>query len=589
METSTARRGLAVDLALAAALALVLSLVWTLNDWPRLSRMLLPDNDDMVRLAQVRDWLAGQPLNDWTQYRMTPPLGAPMHWSRVNDAGIAGLILAATPLLGRAQAELFAVIAYPALLFACALFLSARIGRRLWGTEAGPVAAVLTALAYPGTTVFIPGRIDHHALQVVLLQLIVLLLMQAPRLRGGVLTGALVAITLVVGLETAPQIVALVGCLVLLWVDRGKAERARLAGFAAGITAVTLLFFLFLRPTYWNAALCDGFTPASVAAAVALGLALGALAVATPHLGTWRLRLTAGAVLGACAVAAVLLAFPACLQGPYGAMHPFLRTAFMPYINEANSVFAQPRIARVIATGGLVATATIVSAWMLVRERARWQLVLPLAAAIGISGVVMLFQMRGAYVGAPLVAPMLAVLVVMARRRSRHRLPAVVGAWIAGAGMAYVAIPEQIETLAAPAADEAGSHANTPRLACTGGDAWRLLDGFPPGRVMAGSNVAAYLIGATHHATVGAGYHRNDAGNMAVYRFFLSAPEQARAIGRAWQVDYVAFCPDDFGEIDVTRRYPASLAARLERDDPPSWLRPLPLHGEALRFYRVVP
>ncbi|WP_204278395.1 hypothetical protein, partial [Enterobacter kobei] len=90
---------------------------------------------------------------------------------------------------------------YPGLLFACAIFLSARIGRRLWGAEAGPVAAVLTALAYPGTTVFIPGRIDHHALQVVLIQLLVLALMRAPNARAGAAAGLLTALSLIVGLE----------------------------------------------------------------------------------------------------------------------------------------------------------------------------------------------------------------------------------------------------------------------------------------------------------------------------------------------------------------------------------------------------
>ena len=104
---------------------------------------------------------------------------------------------------------------------------------------------------------------------------------------------------------------------------------------------------------------------------------------------------------------------------------------------------------------------------------------------------------------------------------------------------------------------------------------------------MAGTSIAAYLIGATHHSTVGAGYHRNNAGNMAMYRFFLSAPDRSREIGRAWKADYVAFCPGDFSEIDVARNFPASLAARLERGEPLPWLEPLPLKGTELRLYKV--
>ena len=148
--THVRRRTLRADALLALAIAVLLSISWGVADWARLRHMLLPDPDDMVRLAQVRDWLAGQASNDWTQYRMAPPAGSPMHWSRVNDFGIAVIILALTPMLGQHYAELTAALLYPGLLFACALLLSARIGRRLWGAGGGPVAAVLTALAYPG-------------------------------------------------------------------------------------------------------------------------------------------------------------------------------------------------------------------------------------------------------------------------------------------------------------------------------------------------------------------------------------------------------------------------------------------------------
>jgi hypothetical protein len=180
----------------------------------------------------------------------------------------------------------------------------------------------------------------------------------------------------------------------------------------------------------------------------------------------------------------------------------------------------------------------------------------------------------------------LAGLVLAARRRTTWQLPAVIGAWLAGAGMAYVTIPEQIEILAArPGAP--GVNRPTLQVVCSCGDAWRQVDRYPPGVVMAGTNVAAYLVGATHHKTIGAGYHRNNAGNMAMYRFFLSPPDRAREIARTWKTDYVAFCPGDFVEIDVTRNFPASLAARLQRGEPLRWLDPLPLKDTPLRLYKV--
>lgn len=584
---ATARRqSIVLDVALAVALALILSAVWALKDWSRLSHMLLPDTDDMMRLAQVRDWIAGQGINDWTQYRMGPSQGSPMHWSRINDFGIAALILLARPFAGQADAELFAVLVYPGVLFACAIFLSARIARGLWGPSAGPVAAVLTALAYPGTTVFIPGRVDHHGLQVVLIQLLVLLLMCRPRWKVGVTAGAFTAVSLVVGLETAPQVAVLIAVMAMLWAVRGIDEQTRLAGFAAGLGAATLFFLAFLRPTYWNPALCDAFTPASSTAALAAAAALALLAVATRRLPDWRARVGVGALLGAVALGAVLIAFPSCINGPYGAMDPFLRRAFMPFIEEANGIFSQPGFVRIIAMAGVSIAACCAAVWMVFRERTRWPVLLPIVAVVAASAVVMLFQVRGVYIGAPLGASVLAGLVVVARRRATWQLAATMAAWLVGAGIAYSAIPAQVERLASL---RSGADAKRPvsYLVCSVGDTWEQVDRYPRGVVMAPTSVAAYLIGATHHSTIGAGYHRNNAGNMAMYNFFLSAPDRSREIAREWNANYVIFCPGDFAEIDVTDNFKGSVADRLQRGEALPWLEPLPLRNTPLRLYKL--
>ena len=61
--------------------------------------------DDYMRLVEVRDLLAGQGWFDLTQYRLDPPAGVVMHWSRVVDVPIAFLIQILAPLAGRAGAE----------------------------------------------------------------------------------------------------------------------------------------------------------------------------------------------------------------------------------------------------------------------------------------------------------------------------------------------------------------------------------------------------------------------------------------------------------------------------------------------------
>lgn len=335
------------DPVVAALIAAVMMLGWSLTAWADLSRLILPTADDIVRLAQIRDWLNGQAFDDWTQYRMAPP-GTDMHWSRLADFGPAAIIFLLTPLLGQARAELVAVIAGPALLFVPMICLNMAMARRLWGAEAGIVAALLTAVAYPGTTLFAPGRIDHHGLQAVSVGIGALAMMQPPGWRWGAVAGGAAAFSLMIGLETVPQIAMLLACAVLFWVIAGEPERLRLAGFAGALAAVTLFFIAAMRPRYWPAELCDAFTPASASAILCVALALAGLVALTGRLRDWRRRLGAAALLGPAAVALTLTLYPGCRSFPYGAVDPFLRAYFLAYIEEAVSILQQNEVPRIV-------------------------------------------------------------------------------------------------------------------------------------------------------------------------------------------------------------------------------------------------
>ena len=580
LETRAIRR----DWLLAVLLAAILSLCWAVNDWPQVGRLNLPDSDDMMRLAQVRDWIAGQGFNDWTQYRVGPPGGSPMHWSRINDLGPAGLIVALTPLLGRHGAEVAAVLGYPATLFAVYLFLSARIARRIGASGSAMVAIVLAALAYPANALFLPGRIDHHGLQIVLILATVLALSRRPSLASGVSAGACVAASLGIGLETAPQLAAVMAALFGRWVWRGEREGPCVAGFGVALGGVTLLLLAFARPTFWPAQWCDTFTPASTTATLVAAVLFAALGAAGERIVDWRWRLVIGGIGGAVSLGNTLAAYPVCLAGPYGPMDAFVRHALIDHIIEAQGLFAAGYAMGVPSAGVmLVASVAAVGLWR--ARRLRRDHALAQLAVLATSGAVLLCQLRGAYIGSALAAPILAQLVLAAREVPRWRAPAVGAAWLASAGMVWLAVPQRI----AAARAEPGTAAFAVRHACKSGDVWQQLDRLPAGTVMAPVDLAAYIVGGTRHRVVGAGYHRNLSGNRALYAFFLSQPARARAIGAAWRTDYVALCPGDFSEIDAAHRYRGSLAAALLDGQPPAWLAPIPLRDAGLQLYRVVP
>ena len=70
------------------------------QQWNEIRWFGLGDTDDNMRIMQVRAWLHGQGWYDLRDYRMNPPFGANIHWSRIVDLPIAGLILALAHLFG---------------------------------------------------------------------------------------------------------------------------------------------------------------------------------------------------------------------------------------------------------------------------------------------------------------------------------------------------------------------------------------------------------------------------------------------------------------------------------------------------------
>src|SRR5436305_140468 len=92
--------------------------------WNQIRWFSLGDTDDNMRIMQVRGLLHGQGWYDLRNYRMNPPYGANIHWSRLVDLPIAGLILTLRPFLGGAAAERYAVALGGATAFCFLIFAS---------------------------------------------------------------------------------------------------------------------------------------------------------------------------------------------------------------------------------------------------------------------------------------------------------------------------------------------------------------------------------------------------------------------------------------------------------------------------------
>src|SRR5690606_5484589 len=135
-----------------------------------------PDNDDVMRLVQVRDFLNGQGWFDLMQYRLGLEGGTLMHWSRLIDLPIAGLILFFGLFLSPQSAEALALTVWPLLLVGPSMAAMGLAGRRIGGQQGMHIAMALTALLVATGNRFLPGAIDHHNVQLVLIAILTAML-----------------------------------------------------------------------------------------------------------------------------------------------------------------------------------------------------------------------------------------------------------------------------------------------------------------------------------------------------------------------------------------------------------------------------
>ena len=285
---------------------------------------------------------------DLHEPRLGPPEGYDTHWSRLIDAGLAGLVWLFGLFTGPAMAERLMRVVWPMLWLVPTMAGVTAIAWRVAGREAAPIALVLTAVGLPAFAHFAPGRIDHHNVQIALAVLLVAAVAWSDRERfaaaaAGLLTGAAMAI----GFEGLPYIVLAGVALALRFIFTPDGDRAlaRYGIWAAG--SVAAAFLISVGPAHWGRTACDAIAINSAAGLILVTLGL---AVTGRLLGTasWPARAAGIAAAGAVAAAAFVAVEPRCLAGPFAMMDPTVRALWFNNVSEMQSLWA---VALEIAAG----------------------------------------------------------------------------------------------------------------------------------------------------------------------------------------------------------------------------------------------
>ena len=564
--------------------------------WEAVSELAFGDTDDAMRLVQTRDLLAGQGWFDRRQARLAPPDGVEMHWSRLPDAALAGLILAARPFLGEAAAERFAVAAWPLSLLLAWFALLFTLGKRLAGSrEGGLVALFLGLLAIPAAGQFLPARIDHHGLQMVLLLAFVATAIRMPEHRwAAAAAGAIAALSLRIGLETLPILLAAEAALAVLWArEPGKLSiPLRLHGLAFAGAAMLALPATIAVSGWWTVH-CDSFSIVYVAAALAAGIVWFMATAAGSRLSTplQRFGLLAGA--GTAAALLLLLLFPECRSGPYGMLESRLSALWLANVREAQSaldmLYKSP--SELVAFMGFPLIGLLGLAWTHrsgeshAGRRFDWSVI---GACFLAAVLTALWQIRGAFFANSLAVLPAACLVIrlLAIARALPAAPqrlAVTLAILALLNGLPFALVEQLTSPEKTAEQNAEAD-------CRSAQALAPLAALPPSLVLSSIDLGPSILLRSRHAVLAAPYHRNTEGLATAIDIWTAAPKAAQAQLTARGVELVAVCPDEPDLRLFAREAGDGLAARLLAGAVPAWLEPVGAGVDTpITLYRVRP
>lgn len=558
--------------------------------WAEIRWFGLGDTDDNMRIMQVRALLHGQGWYDLRDYHMNPPAGANIHWSRLVDLPIAGMILSLRPFLGGAAAERWAVAVAPLLPYLLLLFSIALVARRLLGPTAYLLAFCAIFFAGSNNGMFTPERIDHHGWQLAFLALSLAGIADPDKVKGGLVLGISTALSLAIGLEMIIYLALAGAAMVLFWVEDGT-ESDRLRSYAVSLGGSTALCFLvFASNDNWNA-VCDALSPVWLSDALIASALMAALASLQPS--TWQRRLILATGAGLIIAAFHALTWPRCLQRLEG-ISPEAESLWLSHVKEARPVWMHGwRVATLIAV--LPVTGAIgwaVLAWWRWSEPEVRRRIIGAAVPGVAASLLLLWQTRTgpaaqmmALVGAA------AIIWILWPKAWSSENPMV---RVAGASLVFVlgvgaVVPLVVDFIPEPPATKRDVEIGKANRLCASLWGLHAVALQPRGVVMTFVDLGPRLITVTHHDAIAGPYHRNYKQIVDVMNFWRGSAEQAHRLAQNYHATYVLSCPNSSTTTIFMSETPAGFYAQLQGGQIPTWLAPVSLPKDSpYRMWKVV-
>jgi len=580
----------------------MMSLVAIVARWHAIGALDLSDTDDAMRMAQVRDLLAGQGWWDLSQYRVNPAGGGVlMHWSRIVDAPLAAGILLLKPLFGQVMAERIVMALWPPILGAV-LSVACVLGyRNLSDRRIAYVVPLFLIMSGYILVQFRPLRVDHHGWQILFAMLIMGQALRPATWQASLLGGLFAAALLAVSIEGLPIVALFAGLVAMRWALHGRAEdRARLCGYMGALAGGALLLQFATRgPVGLVGSWCDSLSAPYMAAFAAAAAVTFAAARANPRqLGVRFLLL---GLAGVSAAGALVWTEPQCANGPFATLDPIVAEFWYRNVLEGQPLWvSKPSDAIQVLVPTLIGLAGSLLAWRScasAADRRNWATIIVALAGAAALSLLVLRSVSTAHVFA---LPGCAWLGLRAWTWSRT-IPSTVPRIFASAAAALTLpllgslavaavlgpIVPSLKAERAKAAKDAAV-VNPYKTNCLDPAAISDLNRLPKTTILTPIDLGAPLIFWTRHSLVATPHHRNKEAMADTIRAFAGDPGQAEGLVRKQEAALIIFCrtANDLNRYRRARK--DALAAQLYAGTPPAWLEAVPIASRAgLSVWRV--
>ncbi len=546
--------------------------------------------------------------------RSNAPYGDTLHWTRAFDLLLLAAAWPLTPFLGFEKALFWGGA------FVSPLLMLATGTAMLWASkplvdpENRPFVVFIFFAQLGVMTYSLPGRIDHHALQLLLLVLttglVLRLCTEPPRRGSAVLTGVVLGMGLWVSVEFLLVILLAMTAMWLSWLRFGAGRSAPAAWLAAGLAGSVAMALLIERPL--AAILVEEHDRISIVH----------LTIMLAHLSFWVLilwgeRLTAMvalprrrlafSLLGAMAGGAVIyLVYPKFLGGAMVDVDPEDFRVYWSKVKELQPLVPSDaktfgRLLFWIGSAAICLPFVLRLAWVKRRDDT-WMAWVYFAIALGLYLAVSLRYVRFVPFAEALAVVPLVCLVGAARERlswiasqvwrdaARMLVSLALIVGISGAGLVLGFRPSQ--GTSAPESSAAGTGTGACDIAAIAAFLNRPRPfGDRPRIIATHVDFGPELLYRTEHAVVGTPYHRNGRGILDIYRIFSAgdSAESKRLLDERG-IELVLLCPSPREEIFYRLSSErGTFYSRLRNAELPYWLRPIALPADIgdFRLYEV--